>query len=404
MKPKSLAIMAGTALVLSALALTLDSRRNTRAFWTKADEPLFPGLESRVNDVHSLVIESASDTTTLVRDGDAWKVAERGGYAGRSEDVGRILVALAGARRLEPLTSDPERYESLGLDGSLPAGFEDDASQTVRIALLDADGKTLAEIFVGRRRTHGGAESWYVREPDEAVTWSVEGKLRTPQSTTQWLQTELLDISRDRIREVRLVHADGETIELVRQGDDGSAFDIRNLPQGREPKSDRSAASFLGSLANLRLTDVRPASEVEFPEPPETVTTWWTVGGLRVTAELFEEDDDLLCRFDFGYDVDKAPVPEMGPAPLDPDAADLPTVGDVPDPVTVPVDDADPTPTREEIEAESLELREKTAGWVFLLPSWKKSSLVTTMQDLLAELPEESPDDAEGTDDDPLTD
>ena len=123
MKPKSITIMAGTALVLSALALTLDASRDTAAAWSEANEPLFPGLESSVNDVQSLVIESASGTTTLERVGDAWQVAERGGYPGRSEDVGRILVALAEARRLEPMTSDPERYEKLGLEGSRDSGF-----------------------------------------------------------------------------------------------------------------------------------------------------------------------------------------------------------------------------------------------------------------------------------------
>jgi len=400
MKPKSLAIMAGTALVLGVLALSLDVSRDASAAWSQADEPLFPGLESKVENAQSLVIESASGTTTLERSGDSWTIAERGGYPGRAEDVGRILVALAAARRLEPLTSDPERYAKLGLEG-----FDDEDSETVRIGVLGSSGDKLADLFVGRRRTHGGAESWYVREPEKEVTWSVEAKLRTPQGTSAWLETELLDISRDRIREVRVVQADGETIELVRQGDDGSAFDIRNLPQGREPKADNTASSFLGSLANLRLTDVRPASEVEFPEPPQHTTTWWTEGGLRVTAEMFEEDEELLCRFDVGYDADKAPSPPMGP-PLNPDTVDDPTVGDVPPPIAVP--DEDPAPTAEEIEVEVAELTTQVEGWVFVLPSWKKSSLVTTMEDLLAELPEavpeESPDDPEDPEDNPPSD
>ncbi len=47
----ALAIMAGTALVFSALALTLDSSRDTAAAWSKANERFFPGLESKVGKV-----------------------------------------------------------------------------------------------------------------------------------------------------------------------------------------------------------------------------------------------------------------------------------------------------------------------------------------------------------------
>jgi len=395
-------ILLGLALAsagLAAAALNLDNRRDTRAAWSQANELLFPALAGSAERAARLRIESSDGVTTVERRGEQWVVVERGGYAGRADEVGRLLVGLAEAKRLEPKTKDPEKYEKLGL-----AGFAAEDSPTVRLTVEDEGGAVLADVLVGDRKKHGASEGWYVKEPDEAQTFSVDGKLRSPRRTSEWLDAELFDVARERIQEVSIEPLEGQPVHLVRPDPEASSFQLANAPEGRKPKSERSGASFLGSLAALRLSDVRPAAEASFPEPPPTTTTWRTNDGLVVTAELAEVGDadpkELLCRFHFALDEARLPQPEAGPEPApagdaqagDAEAQGEPGEGGAEEPAE-PEEAAPPKKTRADIESERDSLAKKTEGWVFVLPSWKKSSFLVGMEELLEPLPEPPPEE-----------
>jgi len=268
---------------------------------------------------------------------------------------------------VEPLTSKPDLHDQLGL-----GGFADEASPTVRLTAR-AGSDVLADIFIGNRRTQGVGEGWYVLHPGDDQAWAAQAKLRCPRQTSEWLQTEVLDITRDRIAHVSLENAAGEALHLERQGPDGAGFDIQNLPQGREPKTAVSAGGFLGSLASLRITDVQSEAESGFPEEGTTTTTWRTRGGLWIRAQLAEQaEDKLLARFAFGYDAEASAQQALGPVPA-------PVEGE-----------EDPLPTPAELQAEANALNSATQGWIFTLPTWKKTSFVTTMEELLRPLVDET--------------
>jgi hypothetical protein len=367
MKQKTLIVMASCGAILTLLGLSLDSGRDSRSAWSRASEPIFPNLPAQVDTADTLVIESAMGTTTLTRSGDDWTVVEKGGFPGRGDEVGRLLVALAEASRVEPLTSKPGLHGQLGL-----GGFEDEASPTVRLT-AKAGSDVLADIFIGNRRTQGVGEGWYVLHPGDDQAWAAQAKLRCPRQTSEWLQTEVMDIARDRIAHVSLESPAGEALHLERQGPSGAGFDIQNLPQGREPKTAASAAGFLGSLAGLRITDVQSEAESGFPEEGTSSTTWRTRGGLWIRAELAEQTEDkLLARFTFGYDAEASPQQALGPVPA-------PEEGE-----------QDPLPTPAELQAEAGALNSATKGWIFTLPTWKKASFVTTMEELLNPLVDET--------------
>jgi len=95
MKQKTLIVMASCGAILTLLGLSLDSGRDSRSAWSRASEPIFPNLPAPVDTADTLVIESAMGTTTLTRSGDDWTVVEKGGFPGRGDEVGRLLVALA---------------------------------------------------------------------------------------------------------------------------------------------------------------------------------------------------------------------------------------------------------------------------------------------------------------------
>ena len=396
MSTKTLITMTAIAVCLTVAAVLMDDGRDSRAAWERVQKPLYASLKEQGDQVAEILIQSASETTTLVREGEEWSVVERGGYPGRSDEVGRLLFALAEAELDEPMTRRPENYAKLGL-----GGFESEESPTVQLTAKDGAGEILADLLIGNRRTQGVGEGWYVREPENSQVWSVSAKLRTPKRTAEWLQTELLDIGRERINEVRIEPADSPEVQLLRQGPEGEAFDIQNLPEGREPKSPRTAGTFLSSLANLRISDVKPAAEEgAFPETPGWSTTWWTQGGLSLRGEFAEVDAELLCRLSASFDPSRAQAPEMGPTP-DSELEDPEQEGE----------EQESRPTPEQLQAEASELNEKLSGWVFVLPSWKKASILTTMEELLSPAPEvpetqesESPVEPAPVPDDPAGD
>jgi Domain of unknown function (DUF4340) len=381
MSPKTLLILALVTVALAAAAFTLDSGRQSASEWKRADELLFPGLAEKALEVTSLTIESVDGVTTVEKSADDWVVAERGGYPGRGDEVKRVLNGLTLAKRVEPKTKRPENYERLGL-----AGFEDEASTTTRVTARDGSGEVLADVFIGRRRYHGGGESWYVREPDDATTWAVEGKLRVPRRTSEWLDAELMSIGRDRIVDVMVEHAGGERIELAREDTTATGFELLNLPEGRETKSPSSGSTFVGALDRLRFEDVLPAAQADLAETPDTVTTFTTEDGLRLVCELWNVDEDLLCRFKATVDESRAPVAEMGPA------LDAPQEGEE---LASPGDSVPGDSDREDLESEVAEINGRTEGWVYTLQSWKKTSFTTSMEDLLKELPGEDEVDDE---------
>lgn len=379
MSTKTLSGMLLAALALTVAASFLDSARDTRAAWAKADELLFPGLADRASDTARLRIRSASGETTVELDDGRWTVMERGGYEGRADEVARLVSSLAHARRLEPKTRMPARYGRLGL-----GGMEDPDSPTVRLTLEDQGGATLADLFVGDRVSSAGAESWYVREPEAEETWSVEAKLRTPPRASEWLVTDLVDVARERISAVEIIPPSGISVSLERDDPEAGAFEISNLPEGRTPKSDRTGAAFLGSLAALKLADARPEADGGFPTDGTTRTTWRTYDGLVVTAELAEAEaegePELLARFSVELDPDRLPAEPMGPELPEPDGSDplVPSAGE--------------PQSRQEVESEHASLASRFEGWVFVLPSWKKTSLKAEMEELLEPLPELEPE------------
>ena len=108
---------------------------------------VFPALLEQVNSVARVRVTGSEGAFTLARDGDAWVVEEKERHPADPDRVHKLLVGAAGMKRLEPKTSDPERYPKLWLED--PTGKD---SRSVRLVLEDASGAVLAGWVLGDRR------------------------------------------------------------------------------------------------------------------------------------------------------------------------------------------------------------------------------------------------------------
>ncbi|MEM9803001.1 MAG: DUF4340 domain-containing protein [Planctomycetota bacterium] len=412
---KTLGIATAVAIVGTIL---FNSLRDRSTAASASDERLLPELEDRVNDVRSVVVESSSGTMTFVSEGDGWTMAEKGGFPVRSEKVRELVLAFRDARKFEEKTSDPAKFDRLGL-------IEPDAedSRSTRLTLKDGSGATISEVLVGNRRPGKafGAQlpeglspddQYYVRPGNEGPSWLALGDLGVDAPLSAWVDQQFLNVARDRIKAVRIAHPDGDAIAAVREEMDANEMLVLDVPEGMQPKTPNGTGQLLNALTGLRFDDVKKAADLDWSSNPITTAEYFTEHGLRVVVETMElpsaDDPEQMIvwarvRTDVAPDdAPTAPEPEpmVGPLPPEEDASDDAEAadGDLADATTGAEDEA---PSLDELRTESEELAAGVADWAYAIPSWKTNVFRMRSETLLEPVPEPEPELADdGTADD----
>ena len=276
MKLKSFAAFAG--LTLAALIAAIFAAQDRDAGPPAASgQPLIPGLAQKINQVTVVVVSTANQSLTLTRsdpESDRWTIVEKFGYPADPGQIRRVVVALAGAKAIEPRTADPGQYSKLALG--------DDSATT--ITLRSADGTELPALAIGK--TVSGATpdhpgSFYARRTAEPQTWLAEGRL--PPLTAdpaQWLPGDLPSLPRDRIASVTIARPGAEPITIARKEPGVADFTASGLP-----KTGKARQAKLNDLAGadefLGFEDVAPAE-------PDT-------GNASVTTIFKSFDGEVLA-------------------------------------------------------------------------------------------------------------
>ena len=346
MSNRTVFILLGVAAILVLLASLGNLRREPDN--TQAGRLFLPGLESMLSEANQVTIVKGGNeaVATLQRNADGWTVAERGGYPADFAKFRSSLLALAEARVLEVKTSDPEQYNRLGVE---------DVGQTAAAGLavtIESPGNS-ATVVVGE----SDGNYRYVRQAEEAESYLIDRNPDFGTETTDWLDTNLLDISGDRVRQVSVTHPDGETVLVTKTDTAQTNFSLDSIPEGRELLYD-SVANVTGNvLERLRFDDVAKADESE----DAILVEFLTFDGLSVTAHASETDDQGWVRFTADYEsVETTAEGEDGELGLD-------------------------------AEIEAAELNQRLADWSFQIPRFKYEQMTRRTEDLLQSVPEPSP-------------
>lgn len=322
-------------------------------------EPLFPELMPKINDVVEMNGFRGGQSFTARLENGAWVVPQKSGYPARQDKVRRLIVGIATLERLEPKTSDPDLYGKLGLD--------DPSAENVvptRYKIKDGTGTTLAELTVGNRRasrTDPSSGEIYVRTGSNPQAWLVEGKLPVFAQTLDLIDPSILEIARERVREVRVLHPDGEQVLVSKNSVGERGFTLEGIPEGMKVKNDWAVNDIGRGLTGLRLDDVRPASDVDFEQAGLSVELV-TFDGLRVTAETTLVDEKTFSRLTAEF------VPEL-----------------------VRIEEAaqDSEPLQAEAVAEEAEsLSKRWQGWVYQLSPDSVEKLAKKQSDLIEPIEE----------------
>jgi hypothetical protein len=339
-----------TAVVVAGASMTL----NRETSLPQAGTLLFPELLERVNDVTRVEVTGGGNSFTLARTGrGAWTAPARDGYPLIGDKVHRLLVGAAGLQRLEPKTSNPERFQELGLRDPDTAD-----ARSVRFRLLDAADAVLAELIVGERRPARGDASrseYFVRVPDEQRVWLVLGTLPdTVDAVEEWLRPDIATIAEERVARVRVTHPDGEVVTVEKDEPGAESFRYRELPSGAEV-GDTWKVNDLGRLlGDLRLEDVTAADE-RSDAPGSRAVVLETFDGLRVRMALSGSGDQATATLDAEFD------------------AALRAAGE----------DANSGPTAQEVKDEAAALNERWQPWRYRISRYKSDTAHYRASDLV---------------------
>jgi hypothetical protein len=336
----------GAALVV-LLALVIFGQRGSAP--VSGGSALVPDLAAALGDVERVTVVKANGETvaTLEKRPDNWVVADKHGYVANAAKLRQALTAIAEARILEQKTANPELYARLGVEDLTAAN-----AAGVSVALTAA-GRELPTIILGNAE---GSKYRYARLAGEAQSYLIDRNPDVPRAAAQWLDSLIVDVRGDRVREVTITHGDGEVVRLSKASPELANFEVAGVPAGRELSYPGVANVIGNALRELNLEDVEPASA---PADKPTTVEFRTFDGLVVHITGSKNSDTSWITLEASVDAAQATPP---PAAAEGAAATAPA--------------ADPN-------AEAARINAKVGGWRYKIAGYQYDQMTRRMADLL---------------------
>lgn len=364
----SMIALAGLA-VGGALWASSRSMKSDAPAASASDGPFFPELAAKGDSAAEIVVKRPELSFTVRLDGGVWRVVEKANYPAKLDVVRGALVGLSQLRGAEAKTARAENFAKLGVEEPVapaPDAGDKPMPQSTLVTVKAGDGGVLASAIVGNTKW-GNPPGVYARRAGESQAYLVSGRAEVPREAVAWLETEIANVARDRVKSVVVTRSgvDGVvgTLSVSREKPSDS-FALAGVPAGRELK-DPGYAEQLGTLLNFAtLQDVRAVSEVEFtpaaePEPRAvSVAEVRTFDGLVVKVEAVGKEGREWWRLSASVDES---VEGLKPA------------------------DGKPTDALETLKKEAADLNARWAGFAYAPGDFKARLLVMGMSELLKE-------------------
>ncbi|MCY4286608.1 MAG: DUF4340 domain-containing protein [Thiotrichales bacterium] len=363
---------------------------------------VFPALLEQVNSVARVRVTGNEGTFTLTRDGDTWVVEDKERYRADPDRVHKLLLGAAGMKRIEPKTSNPERYPKLWLEDPT-----DEDAKSVGFVLEDTSGAVLADWVLGNRRpskSDASRTELYIRVADDPQAWLVEGSVPGGGKTIDWLDRVVAHIERERLRTTEVSHADGAVVAVTREALADRHFGLRDVPEGRELDSQYRVNDIGRFLEDLRFEDVAPASSLDFVGSVDKRLEITTFDGLRVHLDSVLRDDNAWVRLRAEVDVGLVGQKAIGGAG---NGTVDGTIDGVSDEAEVSAGDGEPGAESKNppepllpldaVRTEAERLNARWQGWAYELPSFKRDYIARRM-DTLTRTTEDPDPQAGGSD------
>jgi hypothetical protein len=270
--------------ILAGLALTQRARNAGPSF---EPQPVVPGLADVVNNIGEVMVETRDGVFHARRTDDGnWVMVERNNFPANVAMVRSASVGMAELQAVEPRTAQPELLGRLGL------GAPEDDGDAIRVVLRNREDEIIGDILVGNNQGIAdpeGLNRFYVRRTGENQAWLARGSMTVQPDISEWLDKNILDIDRERIRSTSFTPFDGPSFSLSRASEDEQNYVLSDIPGGRELSYPGVTFGPATAISNFTFDDVRLVLEVDFSEAAEIVTE--TFDGLRIETRIAREGD-----------------------------------------------------------------------------------------------------------------
>lgn len=339
-----------TCLVV-VIAVLLAQRRESATSDEAYGKLFFPELEQALNDIAVVEIVQGATTTTLLRDGEVWRIKEKGGFGADFDALKPLVVSIATLQRIEAKTSRPDQYEKIGVsDPSMP-----DAEHP-GVTLKNGKGVVMASLVVGdaRESDDGTKKLLYVRRLDEAQAWLVEGSVVVAIEPAPWIRkSQMLDIYRSRIKSISVALPEGDRYLLTRDSPDAKGFKYLPPPRNAKIRSFARLDDMAAALENVVPENVFVAAEFDFSKLPTASIEYKTFEGLAIKAVLAKKDEAWFVKYEVNFDGDKKTKADS------------------------------PADENKKIQLEAETLGNELGKWVFVLPETKVALMNRKTNDVL---------------------
>jgi hypothetical protein len=377
---KALILLA--VVTMAVVVAAMISRQSPRSY-TPDESLLLPELLGVINDVVQIQGTGGTGSFSLHRDESGWRVEDKSDYPASSAKVREFLLGMTQLKRLEAKTQNPELYGKLGV-----ADEGGEATESMRLRLGTGEDEVVAEVIMGKRapsKIDPAHTELFVRLPEDPQVWLVEGALPDYRAPKDWVDDEIFKVDPQRIRQVQVIHPDGEKV-TVRRGDASATdYELVEKPPPAEVESAYDVNSIATSLANLRLEDVKPASAV-VEGKAGLAAELITFDGLRLSLQTLEQDDISYIQLKATFD------PSLTESAAIATASDEQTAK--PSVAAEPGGEETVLKSPDEVALEVERLNSRLNAWVYQLPDWRLESLAKRAGDLLKQ-PEEEQGEAD---------
>lgn len=373
-------VVAAAALGVAAWMVDRSGRASTVAGATDLPARVLEVLEAKVNDVASVTIKRSGVEFTVSKGETDWVVVEKGNYPVKIEQVKEAIVTLAELKPVERKTSKPENYSKIGVqepEVKGPDGTIVGSAGPALVTLRDKQGQVLGAAIVGNQKPGTNPEV-YVRKAGDAQAWLASGRLEVPGDALGWVDRQIMNLPKERIKSGTIVLPDGQSVTASREKPEEPMLAVQNIPAGRELTSASAAEPIAQELNYMTLEDVAPAATAGFVDPaPEGVepgphSEFHTFDGLVVRVQTLTKAKKAWAKFEVSFDegaATAAAVPDGGKGALKPGV---------------------------DVKKEASELQAKVGAWGFQISEYKAKALATKMDDLLKPLVAPTPEGAAG--------
>ncbi|WP_455210848.1 DUF4340 domain-containing protein [Kaarinaea lacus] len=379
MNKKHISIFLAVTVIVVIAAVVAVNQQQSTVVNQQAGDYLFPGLESKVNDIAKIEIVKGEDRLTLQRSDNNWQILEKDNYPADFSKIKESIMKIAAFTTLEAKTKIPDNYGKLNVEDPT----QEDA-KSILVSIKDATDTELAAVIVGRMEagsfTTVGQDKTYVRKANDDQVWLVKGGLVVDEAAGDWVVEEILNIDSSRVKQVTITHNGGDTVVIQKDKPGEGDFVIANLPKDKQVDSQSNLVQVARAMETLRMLDVEKSEGFEFPEGKTITTELQTFDGLVITAKTVKQAGDYLTNFTVRFDESLRPAEETKAEQTRKEGEETQNASTAPDPhAPQPSTIKDAALTQQE----ATQLNQQLSPWVFTLNKTKAKNLVKEMEDLV---------------------